>query len=318
LELLSGEEKSMNELRFDGKVAIVTGGGRGVGRVHALTLAARGAKVVVVDPGVALDGGSGASNAPASEVVAEIKAAGGEAVASFEKVNDRAGAARMVELALDSYGRLDILINNAGNSMPELFEEQTLEQFEALNEVHYLGTVYVTKAAWPHLVKAGNGRLVNTISEGPTGMHERGTGYGGAKAGVIGLTLSLAAEAKFHGVGVNGFAPRIATRLSAPDVLAHVYDRPAEDFVKNMAMFPSELSSPAAIYLAHESCTLNGVLLVSGGKQVMRMAIMENEGFRGEDMSVENIAAHINQIIDMKDCIHVGIGAKVGMPVVKA
>jgi NAD(P)-dependent dehydrogenase (short-subunit alcohol dehydrogenase family) len=306
----------MAQLRFDGKVAIVTGGGRGVGRVHALALAERGAKVVVVDPGVALDG-SGASNAPASEVVNEIKAAGGEAVASFEKVNDRAGAARMVELALDTFGRLDVLINNAGNSMPELFEEQTLEQFEALNEVHYLGTVYVTKAAWPHLVKAGGARLVNTISEGPTGMHERGTGYGGAKAGVIGLTLSLAAETKYHGVGVNGFAPRIATRLSAPDVLAHVYGRPAEDFAKNMAMYPSELSSPAAIYLAHESCPLNGVLLVSGGGQVMRMAIMENQGYRTENVTVESISANIGQIIDMNDCTHVGIGGNSNMPTIK-
>jgi NAD(P)-dependent dehydrogenase (short-subunit alcohol dehydrogenase family) len=244
-------------------------------------------------------------------VVNEIKAAGGEAVASFDKVNDRAGAARMVELALDTYGRLDILLNNAGNSIPELFEVQTLEQFEILNEVHYLGTVYVTKAAWPHLVKAGNGRLVNTISEGPTGMHEKGTGYGGAKAGVIGLTLSLAAETQYHGVGVNGFAPRISTRLSAPEVLAHVYNRTPESFAANVAMYPSELSSPAAIYLAHESCKLSGALLVSGGGQVMRMAIMENEGFRSDEMTVENIAANIGQIVDMKDCIHVGVGGRI-------
>jgi NAD(P)-dependent dehydrogenase (short-subunit alcohol dehydrogenase family) len=298
----------MDELRFDGKVALITGGGRGVGRTHALELARRGAKVVVVDPGVALDG-SGASSAPAEEVVNEIKAAGGEAVASFEKVNDVAGAARMVEAALDNFGGLDILINNAGTSVPELFEVQTLDQFRMLNEVHYLGTVYVTKAAWPHLTKSSAGRLVNTISEGPLGIHERGTGYGGAKAGVIGLTLTLAAEAKFHGVGVNGFAPRIATRLSAPEVLSHVYDRPAELFEKNMAMFPPELSSPAAVYLAHESCKLNGVLLVSGGGQIMRMSIMENAGYRTDDVTVENIAANIDQVIDMSQAVDFGIGA---------
>jgi NAD(P)-dependent dehydrogenase (short-subunit alcohol dehydrogenase family) len=298
----------MDELRFDGKVAIITGGGRGVGRTHALDLARRGAKVVVVDPGVALDG-SGASSGPADDVVNEIKAAGGEAVASFEKVNDVAGAARMVEAALDNFGGLDILINNAGTSVPELFEVQTLDQFRMLNEVHYLGTVYVTKAAWPYLVKSGAGRLVNTISEGPLGIHERGTGYGGAKAGVIGLTLTLAAENKFHGVKVNGFAPRIATRLSAPEVLSHVYDRPAELFEKNMAMFPPELSSPAAIYLAHESCTLNGVLLVSGGGQIMRMSIMENAGFRTDDVTPENIAANIDRVIDMREAVDFGIGA---------
>jgi NAD(P)-dependent dehydrogenase (short-subunit alcohol dehydrogenase family) len=298
----------MDELRFDGKVALITGGGRGVGRTHALELARRGAKVVVVDPGVALDG-SGASSAPADDVVNEIKAAGGEAVASFEKVNDVAGAARMVEAALDNFGGLDILINNAGTSVPELFDVQTLDQFRMLNEVHYLGTVYVTKAAWPHLVKSTAGRLVNTISEGPLGIHERGTGYGGAKAGVIGLTLTLAAENKFHGVKVNGFAPRIATRLSAPEVLSHVYDRPAELFEKNMAMFPPELSSPAAIYLAHESCQLNGVLLVSGGGQIMRMSIMENAGYRTDDVTAENIAANIDQIIDMREAVDFGIGS---------
>jgi NAD(P)-dependent dehydrogenase (short-subunit alcohol dehydrogenase family) len=303
----------MSELRFDGKVAIITGGGRGVGRTHAIELAKRGAKIVVVDPGVALDG-SGASAAPAEEVVNEIKAFGGDAVASFEKVNDVAGAARMVETALDNFGGLDILINNAGTSVPELFDIQTLDQFRMLNEVHYLGTVYVTKAAWPHLCKSGKGRLVNTISEGPLGIHERGTGYGGAKAGVIGLTLTLAAEAKFHGVAVNGFAPRIATRLSAPEVLAHVYDRPVELFEKNMAMFPPEKSSPAALYLAHESCKLNGVLLAAGGGLVLRMSIMENAGFRSDDMTVENIAANIDSILDMSSAVDFGAGAHPLMP----
>jgi NAD(P)-dependent dehydrogenase (short-subunit alcohol dehydrogenase family) len=303
----------MSELRYDGKVAIITGAGRGIGRTHALEMAKRGAKIVVVDPGVALDG-SGASAAPAEEVVNEIKALGGEAVASFEKVNDVAGAARMVELALDSYGKLDILINNAGTSVPELFDIQTLDQFRMLNEVHYLGTVYVTKAAWPHLCKAGNGRLVNTISEGPLGIHERGTGYGGAKAGVIGLTLTLSAEAKFYGVAVNGFAPRIATRLSAPEVMAHVHDLPVETFANSMAAYPPELASPAALYLAHESCKLNGVMLAAGGGLVMRMSIMENAGFSSDDMSMENIAAHIDQILDMSTAREFGAGANPFMP----
>jgi len=302
----------MSELRFDGKVAIITGAGRGVGRTHAIEMAKRGAKVVIVDPGVALDG-SGSSSAPAQEVVDEIKAAGGEAVASFEKVNDVAGAGRMVELALDTFGKLDVLINNAGTSVPELFDIQTLDQFRMLNEVHYLGTVYVTKAAWPHLTKSG-GRLVNTISEGPLGIHERGTGYGGAKAGVIGLTLTLAAETKFHGVAVNGFAPRIATRLSAPEVLAHVYDKPVEAFEKNMAMFPPENASPACLYLAHESCPLNGVLLAAGGGMVMRMSIMENPGLKTDDMTMENIAANVDKILDMSNAFQFGAGANPFMP----
>jgi len=303
----------MSELRFDGKVAIITGAGRGIGRIHAIEMAKRGAKLVIVDPGVALDG-SGSSAAPAQEVVDEIEALGGEAVASFEKVNDVAGAARMVELALDSFGRLDILLNNAGISAPEMFDVQTLDQFRILNEVHYLGTVYVTKAAWPHLIRAGKGRLVNTISEGPLGLHETNTGYGGAKAGVIGLTLTLAAEAKFYGVAVNGFAPRIATRMSAPEEMSRVYNKPVEAFAKNMAMFPPERASPAALYLAHESCKLNGVMLASGGGRVMRMSIMENQGFSGDDLTMETIAANIDQIIDMSSAADFGIGATPFMP----
>jgi NAD(P)-dependent dehydrogenase (short-subunit alcohol dehydrogenase family) len=251
--------------------------------------------------------GGGKSSAAADKVVEEIKAAGGEAVASFEKVNEVAGAGRMIETALDSFGRLDILLNNAGTSKPELFDIQSLDEFRMLNEVHYLGTVYVTKAAWPQLVK-NKGRLVNTISEGPLGIHERGTGYGGAKGGVIALTLTLAREFPFHGVAVNGFAPRISTRLSSAEQLSHVYGAPVEQFRRLTDMFPPELSSPAAVYLAHESCPLNGALLVAGGGQVMRMAIMENEGLRSSDMSVENIAAHIDQIIDMDRAVHFGVG----------
>jgi NAD(P)-dependent dehydrogenase (short-subunit alcohol dehydrogenase family) len=175
-------------------------------------------------------------------------------------------------------------------------------------EVHYLGTVYVTRAAWPHLMKARRGRIVNTCSEGPLGIHEKMTSYGGAKGGVIGFTLALAAEGTKYGIAVNGFSPRIATRLSAPEVMAKVYDRPKEQFEKSMAAFPPELASPAAVYLAHESCPLNGVVLVSGGGQVLRMAIMQNQGITSDAMSVETIAANVDKIIDMSDARNIGVG----------
>jgi NAD(P)-dependent dehydrogenase (short-subunit alcohol dehydrogenase family) len=136
--------------------------------------------VVVADLGGALDG-SGASSEPANGVVDEIRAAGGEAVACHASVADEAGAASIVQAALDAFGRLDVLINNAGISSPDRFEDQTAAQIRRLLEVHYLGTVYVTKAAWPHLISAGYGRIVNTCSEGPLGIHEMMTGYGGAK-----------------------------------------------------------------------------------------------------------------------------------------
>jgi NAD(P)-dependent dehydrogenase (short-subunit alcohol dehydrogenase family) len=297
----------MTELRFDGKAVIITGAGRGVGRTHALALAKRGAKVVIADRGVALDG-SGGSNAPADEVVAEIKAAGGEAVACFESVSDEQGAARIVETALDRFGRLDVLINNAGINGPELFDIHTTEDFRRMVDVHYLGTVYVTKAAWPYL-RETSGRVVNTVSEGPLGIHDKMTAYGGAKGGVIGLTLSLAAEGAKCGVAVNGFSPRIATRMSSPEVMSHVYERPAEAFQSLGATFPPELASPAVVYLSHESCPLNGVMLVCGGGQVLRMAIMENQGFTSENLTPEEIAANIGAVLDMSAAVNIGVGA---------
>ena len=300
----------MNTLRFDDRVVIVTGAGRGIGRCHALSLAARGAKVVVADYGVALNG-TGTSTKPAQQVVKEIEAAGGAAVACYASVADEAGATSIVQTAVDTFGRLDVVINNAGIGDPELFEDLTSEQFRRMCEVQYLGTVYVTKAAWPHFLAARSGRIVNTCSEGPLGIHERMTSYGGAKGGVIGFTLALAAEATKYGIAVNGFSPRASTRLSAPEVLAKVYDRPKEQFEKSMAVFPPELASPAAVYLAHESCPLNGALLVCGGGQVIRMAVMQNQGITDAAMSVETIAANLDKVIDMSDARNIGVGAAV-------
>jgi len=298
----------VSELRFDGRVAVVTGAARGVGRCHALSLASRGAKVVVADYGGALDG-TGSSSEPSMQVVEEIKAAGGEAVACHGSVADEAGAESMVQAALNTWGRLDVLINNAGIGDPERFEEQTTEQFRVMAGVQYFGTVHVTKAAWPHFMAAGYGRIVNTCSEGPLGIHEKMTSYGGAKGGVIGFTLALAAEGPKHGISVNGFSPRASTRLSAPEVMAKVYEVPEEHFEASMLAFPPQLASPAAVYLAHESCDLNGVLLVCGGGRVLRMAFAENEGFTTDAMTVEAIASNIDQIVDMSSAQVVGVGS---------
>jgi NAD(P)-dependent dehydrogenase (short-subunit alcohol dehydrogenase family) len=296
----------MGNLRFDGRVVIVTGAGRGVGRIHALDLASRGAKVVVMDPGVAVDG-TGSSQGPAADVVEEIRQSGGEAVASFESVTDEDGTVRTVDLALETFGRLDVLINNAGIADPEVFESQTLEQFRRMCDVQYLGTVYTTKAAWPHLVASG-GRVVNTCSEGPLGIHGKLTSYGGAKGGVIGFTLCLAAEGAARGVAVNGFSPRASTRLSSPEVMSKTYDVPKEYFEESMKAYPPELASPAAVYLAHDSCPLNGVILVAGGGQVLRMAFAESEGYRSDALTADEVAAHIDQIVDMGGATFPGLG----------
>jgi NAD(P)-dependent dehydrogenase (short-subunit alcohol dehydrogenase family) len=224
-------------------------------------------------------------------------------------VTDEKGAAVMVQVALDTYGRLDVLINNAAINEPELFEIHTADQFRRISDVSYLGTVYVTQAAWPHFRKAGRGRIVNTCSEGLLGIHEKMTAYGGAKGGVLGLTLTLAAEGHKHGISVNGFSPRVSTRMSAPEILARVYDRPVGDFASMVSTFPPELASPAAIYLAHDSCPLNGVILVCGGGQVLRMAVMMNQGITSEAMSPETIAANVDKVIDMSAAANVGVGA---------
>jgi NAD(P)-dependent dehydrogenase (short-subunit alcohol dehydrogenase family) len=289
----------MDELRFDGRSAIVTGAGRGVGRCHALLLASRGAKVVVADLGGALEGG-GSSAAPAEEVVAEIQAAGGEAVACHASVAEEAGAESIVQTALDAFGRIDVVVNNAGIANPESFEDDTPDQFRRMMEVHYLGTVHVTRAAWPHLVDAGYGRIVNTTSVAVLGFVPKATSYAGGKGAVLGFTRALALQGPPHGIRVNAVVPRAQTRLSAPEVMAKTYDVPVETFDSgSMDQYAPELVSPAAVFLAHESCTLDGALLVSGGGQVMRIAFVCNEGITNPDMTPEDVAAGLDRLQDL-------------------
>jgi NAD(P)-dependent dehydrogenase (short-subunit alcohol dehydrogenase family) len=288
----------MKELRFDGRSVIVTGAGRGVGRCHALLLAARGARVVVADYGGSLEGTGGASSGPANDVVREIKAAGGEAVACYASVADPAGARSIVDTALDSFGRLDAVINNAGISELELFEDLSLDHFRRMVDVHYLGTVYVLKAAWPHLMKAKYGRVVNTCSEGAFGIHPMVTGYGGAKGGVFGFTRVLAVEGSKYGIRVNAVAPRANTRLGNKDSVVKVFNMPAEQAESAMAMMRPELVAPVAAFLAHESCTLNGEVLVGGGGQVQRLILSATQGLYDANPTPEFIATHLDKLID--------------------
>lgn len=297
----------MQQLRFDGKVALVTGAGRGAGRSHALLLASRGAKVVVTDPGVSMEG-AGFSAAPADEVVNEIRAIGGEAVANYDSVAEEKGAAAMVAAALDTFGRLDIVINNAGIAKPERFEDHTADEFRRMIDVHYLGTVYVCQAAWNHFMANGGGRIVNTISEGAMGTLPKTTAYGGAKGAVIGLTVTMAADGAPYGISVNGFAPRVASRMSTPEVLGHVHDVTPKNLRPLGDLFMPEMCSPAAVYLAHESCPLNGAMLVCGGGRVMSMGFWENEGMTKADLTLEDIAAGISRITDYCTAGQIAVG----------
>jgi NAD(P)-dependent dehydrogenase (short-subunit alcohol dehydrogenase family) len=289
----------MTELRFDGRVVIVTGAGRGVGRSHALLLAAKGARVVVADYGVGIDG-AGSSPGPAEDVVRDIREAGGEAVACYASVAEERAAASIVNTAIDAFGRLDAVINNAGIHDPGTFDELTVAQFHAMFAVHFFGTLFVTKAAWPHFVKAGYGRVVNTVSEAMLGGIPELTSYGAAKGAVFGLTRNLATEGLTHGIRVNAVAPRAYTRMSAShsDALSEYLSMPKEMMDQINASMPPEMCAPAAAFLAHESCPLNGEILQIGMGGVSLIAVVHTAGIAKSPLTAEDIAENIDAIID--------------------
>jgi hypothetical protein len=292
----------MSELRFDNRAVIVTGGGRGIGRAHARLLASRGARVVVADYGAAIDG-SGSSAEPAEEVVSEIEAAGGVAVACHASVADAAGAASIVETALEHFGRLDAVVNNAGISDKHRFEDLSLQQFQRMLDVHFLGTVLVTRSAWPHFVEAGYGRIVNTASEAMLGAQPELTSYGAAKGAVWAFTRNLAAEGAGLGIYANAVAPRARTRMSEEGLDPAVVDGTL------LAKMDPDLVAPVAAYLAHESCTLNGEVLVAGGGDVFRVTPIVTLGIAQDTLTVEDVADHIDTIMNTQDARVPPVGA---------
>jgi NAD(P)-dependent dehydrogenase (short-subunit alcohol dehydrogenase family) len=289
----------MSELRFDGRVVVVTGAGRGVGRCHALHLAAKGAQVVVADHGVGIDG-AGSSPTPADDVVCEIKQAGGEAVACYASVADEHGSASIIDTAIDAFGRIDAVINNAGIHDPGAFDELSIQQFRTMFDVHFFGTLFVTRAAWPHFVKAGYGRVVNTVSEAMLGGIPELTSYGAAKGAVFGLTRNLATEGPAHGIRVNAVAPRAYTRMSAShsNALAEYLSMPRDVMDQINASMPPEMCAPAVGFLAHESCRLNGEILQTGMGGVSRIAVVHTPGIAKSPLTAEDIADNIDAIMD--------------------
>jgi hypothetical protein len=292
----------MSELRFDDQVIIVTGAGRGIGRSHALLLASRGARVVVADVGGDL-AGDGASRAPADDVVSEIRANGGEAIASYASVAEEAGAVAIVGAAIKAFGRVDAVINNAGIHDPAPFDRLRAEQFRAMLDVHLFGTILVTRAAWPHFVAAGYGRVVNTASEAMLGGIPELTSYAAAKGAVFALTRNLATEGAAHGIRVNAVAPRAHTRMSAShaEELASLLAVPPEVMEEINASMPPDLCAPAAAFLAHESCPLTGEVLQVGMGGVSRLAVVHTTGIAKDALSVEDIADNLDTIMDTTD-----------------
>ena len=216
-------------------------------------------------------------------------------------VSEERSAARIVDTAIESFGRLDIVVNNAGIHDPGLFSDLSIEQFQRMIEVHYLGTLFVIRSAWPHLVRAGYGRVVNTVSEAMLGGVAELSSYGAAKGAVFGLTRNLATEGPEHGIRVNAIAPRAYTRLSAAHTEQMAAERsiPKEMMDKINASMTPDLVAPAAAFLAHESCPLNGEVLQAGLGGVARIAVLCSRGISKRKLTPEDIADNLDTIMDM-------------------
>ncbi len=277
----------MADIRFDGKVAIVTGAGGGLGRQHALELARRGAKVVVNDLGGSVDG-SGGSSAAADAVVAEIKALGGEAIANGSSVTDDAGVALMVQQAMDTWGRIDILIANAGILRDKSFSKMDMSDFELVMNVHVLGTVKPVKAIW-EIMKAQNyGRIVVTTSS--TGLYGNfgQANYGAAKLALVGFMNTLKIEGQKNNIHINAISPVAATRMTEglmpPEILAKLNP---------------EYVTPGVVFLASEDAP-TGVTLTAGAGAFAMARIYETEGvYLGDGgLSVEEVRDNWDKISD--------------------
>jgi NAD(P)-dependent dehydrogenase (short-subunit alcohol dehydrogenase family) len=275
----------MSDLRFDGRVAVVTGGGRGLGRSYAVLLASQGAKVVVNDPGGSI-AGDGTDAGPAEEVVREITAAGGEAVASTESVTTPEGGNEIIYTALDRYGRIDILVHNAGNVRRASLKQMSYDDFEAVVDVHLRGAFHVVRPAFPLMCDAGYGRIVLTSSIGGLYGNHEVANYAVAKAGVIGLSNVAAIEGATHGVKSNVIVPAAVTRMA--------------DGLDTSAYPPMgpELVAPVVGWLAHESCSITGEMLVALAGRVATVVVAETPGVYRPSWSIADVGEHMTAIRD--------------------
>lgn len=273
----------MADLRFDGRVVVVTGGGRGLGRSYALLLASRGAQVVVNDPGGGLDGG-GVDAAPAERVVAEITAAGGQAIVCTESVATPEGGEAIIRSALERYGRLDILIHNAGNVRRGSLKEMSYADFGAVLDVHLHGAFNVVRAAFPVMCDAGYGRIVLTSSIGGLYGNHDVANYAAAKAGVIGLSNTAALEGAADGVLCNVIVPAAVTRMA--------------DGIDTSAYPPmgADLVAPVVGWLAHENCSVTGEMFIALAGRVARAVIAESPGVYRPAWTVEEVGEHLEAI----------------------
>jgi len=276
---------SADNMGYDGKVVIITGAGGGLGRQHALLLASRGALVVINDLGGAIDG-SGSDKGAAEHVVDEIKAAGGEAVADTNSVATPEGGAAIVQTALDAYGKVDVVINNAGILRDKSFHNMTPDLLNPVLDVHLKGAFYVTQPAWVIMREKGYGRVVNTSSNSGLLGNFGQANYGAAKLGLVGFTRVLANEGRSKGIKVNAIAPVAKTRMTE-DLLGPLGDK----------LEASEVT-PTVVYLASEECPVNGEVYSVAGGVVARYFIGLTPGWYQEGHSVEDVRDNFEQIRD--------------------
>ncbi|MGW3650301.1 SDR family NAD(P)-dependent oxidoreductase [Streptomyces sp. NPDC000878] len=301
----------MSDLGFDDRVALVTGAGGGLGREYALLLASRGARVVVNDTGGST-AGEGTDEGPAENVAREIRDLGGEAVADTHSVATPEGGQAVVRTALDAYGTVDIVVNNAGILRDAPFHEMTSDLLDPVLDVHLKGAFFVTRPAWDVMREQGYGRVVNTTSAaGLLGTTDK-SNYGAAKTGLIGLTRVLAAEGSAHGIKVNAVAPIALTRMLTQSMTrtgaqGKVPEREPERAeqamtVERMKSFVDKLDpalvAPVVAYLAHEGCPVSGEMYTVGAGHVARYFVGRTDGYFNPALSMEDVRDHFDEIRD--------------------
>jgi NAD(P)-dependent dehydrogenase (short-subunit alcohol dehydrogenase family) len=289
----------MSELRFDGRVAVITGGGRGLGRSYALLLAAKGCKVVVNDLGAPIKGDASDASV-AQQLVNEITAAGGEAIANTDTVATPEGAQAIIQSAIDAYGRIDILIHNAGNVRYGTIRELSYEDFQSVIDVHLMGAFHMVKAAHPLMCDAGYGRIVLTSSIGGIYGNNRCVNYGISKSGMIGLNNVAALEGEAFNVKSNVIVPSAVTRMA--DGL---------DISQYPPMDP-ELVAPTVGWLAHENCNVTGEMIASIGGRIARCFIAETPGVYQPSWTIDEVDQQMAAIHYKSEVLDFGLHGHVG------
>ena len=281
----------MPDMRFDGRVCVITGAGGGLGRSHALELARRGGRIVVNDLGGSLDG-SGASSSAAQRVVDEITDAGGEAVANYDSVATAEGGRAIIQAAVNAFGRVDVVVNNAGILRDKAFHKMDAAMIDAVIDVHLKGAFYVSQPAFALMREQGYGRIISTSSASGLFGNFGQANYGAAKAGLAGLTRVLAIEGAGRGIKANAIAPVAATRMTE-NLLGDLASRVSPESV-----------SPIVAYLAHQDCAVNGNIYSVAGGRVARIVAVETPGVVLPETTAESFRDHLDDVDELQGVYH--------------